>query len=130
MIVLDEQLRRSRIADEIASWYRGQVVDIGTLRPATVIKDDNIEKLLRTVRQPTFVTINVKDFWLKIRPHSRYCVVTIDIVQEHVTVLPPILRQLLQQPEFVTKASRMGKVIRVRGGNVRYYGLDRQVFKL
>jgi hypothetical protein len=33
------------------------------LRPGTVILDDAIPELLRAVRQATFVTINVRDFW-------------------------------------------------------------------
>src|SRR5205814_9863155 len=43
------------------------------LRPATVIKDDAIPALLRTVRQPTFVTINWPDFWHQTVAHPGFC---------------------------------------------------------
>jgi hypothetical protein len=62
MIVLDEQLLGRHLEREIAQWYRGKIVYISDLRPHTVIKDDAIPRLLRQQSQPTFVTINEKDF--------------------------------------------------------------------
>ena len=47
----------------IARWYRGTVTDITQLRPYTVMLDEAIPMLLRTVSRPTFVTINIADFW-------------------------------------------------------------------
>jgi hypothetical protein len=56
MIVLDEQLMGDPVPDEISHWYPGRVTTIVQLRPGTTILDDAIPALLRTVRQPTFVT--------------------------------------------------------------------------
>ena len=66
MIVLDEQLLGRDIEAEISRWYRGTVQYIIDLRPNTVIKDDAIAGILQQQREPTFVTINERDFWRKI----------------------------------------------------------------
>lgn len=58
MLVLDEQLKDHHLIAAIAAWYPGTVTHIQALRPATVIKDDNIATLLLTVRTPTFVIIH------------------------------------------------------------------------
>ncbi|MFN8486110.1 MAG: hypothetical protein U0350_00880 [Caldilineaceae bacterium] len=63
MIVLDECIDEDPIAQGVASWYQGKVISIRVLRPGTLIKDDDIATLLQRVVQPTFVTINVDDFW-------------------------------------------------------------------
>jgi len=63
MIVLDENLHDRRIIQAIAIWYSGQVVSVTTLRPRSIIKDDAIPILLRRTTLPTFITINVADFW-------------------------------------------------------------------
>ncbi len=66
MIALDEQLCREPLRDAIARWYRGRIRYITEFRPSSVIKDDAISELLLNVKQPTFVTLNYKDFWRKI----------------------------------------------------------------
>lgn len=70
MLVLEEQLKGYHLIAAIASWYPDRVTPIQALRPATVIKDDNIATLLLTVRNPTFITINVDDFWRRLPPHE------------------------------------------------------------
>lgn len=130
MIVLDEQIMRQRIATEIDRWYRGRVTNILALRPETVIKDDAIPALLLHVQQPTFVTINTKDFWLKIPAHRRYCVIAFDLPQTDVFGLPSMLHSLLRREQFATKANRMGKVIRVKGERIRYYSLDYRIVSI
>lgn len=127
MIVLDEQIMRQRIAVAISRWYQGQVTNVLALRPNTIVKDDSIPTLLLQVQSPTFVTINAQDFWFKVPAHRRYCIVSLDLPQTEVLQVPSILRNLLQKPEFTTKENRMGKVIRVQGQQVRFYGLDRQI---
>lgn len=71
MIVLDEQLLGYGLQANLSRWYRGTVTDITQLRPGTVIEDDAIPLLLRAVRQPTFVTINVEDFWCRLPADPR-----------------------------------------------------------
>jgi hypothetical protein len=128
MIVLDEQLLGRNIEHHIARWYRGPVQFILDLRPHTVIKDEGIPELLRQQPQPTFVTINERDFWQKIEADSRYCIVCFPLPDPRVRDIPEVLRSLLRRPEFRTKAQRMGKVIRITNEDVRFYTTsDKQV---
>jgi hypothetical protein len=128
MIVLDEQLLGRSLEQEIAKWYRGAVQFIIELRPDSVVKDDAIPQLLRQQNQATFVTINEHDFWRKVAPDRRYCIVCFALPDSRAHEIPPLLRSVLHHPEFRTKAKRMGKVIRVRENEVSYYSFDdRQV---
>ncbi|MFN8492035.1 MAG: hypothetical protein U0350_30820 [Caldilineaceae bacterium] len=125
--MLDEQLKDHHLIAAIAAWYPGTVTHIQTLRPITVIKDDNISTLLLTVHYPTFITINVDDFWRKITPHVGYCVLAIDLAQGDFEDLPTQLRCLFGLPLLKTCTARMGKVIRVQANQIRYYERDRQI---
>lgn len=127
MIIVDENIRGALITQSIASWYTGQVIPVTNLRRETLVEDDGIATLLHQVRNPTFVTINVIDFWLKFPPNRNYCIVGIVLIGEQTNLLSSILRNLLRLPQFRTKAARMGKVIRVRPSGIEYYGLDRQI---
>ena len=128
MIILDEQLLGRGIEPDIAQWYRGTVQFLTDLRPHTIIKDDAIPALLRQQPQPTFVTINERDFWHKVAIDHRYCVVCFAWSDARVRDIPRTLRSLLRHAAFRTKAQRMGKVIRVTNEDIRYYTFDdRQV---
>jgi hypothetical protein len=128
MIVLDEQLMGRQLEQEIAKWYRGKVLFVTDLRPNSIIKDEAMPELLRQQIQPTFVTINEKDFWHKIVVDNRYCVICFAWPDSRVREIPPSLRLLLRRSEFNTKAKRMGKVIRVADEKINYYTLvDRQI---
>lgn len=131
MVVLDEQLLGRNIETEIAKWYRGAVQFIIELRPNTVIKDDAIPDILRQQNQPTFVTINERDFWRKVAINNRFCVVCFTLSDARAREIPEALRTLLRRAEFRTKANRMGKVIRVTESEISYYTFnDRQVRKV
>jgi hypothetical protein len=127
VIVLDEHLHGARTIAAIASWYRGRVISITALRPHSVIKDEAIPTLLRGVRQPTFVTINASDFWRRAQPDARYCIVTVDVPSERLWAVSHLLRRLLRHPEFATKASRMGKIVRVAANVIEFYEADGRV---
>jgi hypothetical protein len=121
MIVFDENVHQQRIMESVAAWYRGRVLSVRALRPGTVIRDEAIPTLLRAFRQPTFVTTNVSDFWRRIPAHPRYCVVCVAVPNDRVHEIPQLLRQLLRMLVFKTKATRMGKVIRVSHAQIHYY---------
>jgi hypothetical protein len=128
MIVLDEQLLGRGLERDIAQWYRGTVQFITDLRPHTIIKDEAIPVLLRRQAQPTFVTINERDFWRKVSTDQRYCIVCFVLSDARVREIPLALRALLRRPELRTKAQRMGKIIRVTNNDLSYYTFsDRQV---
>jgi hypothetical protein len=112
---------RRKLEHEIAAWYRGAVRFVTELRPNSVIKDDNIPTLLGEQRQPTFVTIDERDFWQKIAIDPRFCMVCFALSDSQAKAIPPLLRRLLRHPAFRTKAQRMGKAIRVTSTSVSYY---------
>ena len=130
MIVLDEQLLGRNIEHDIARWYRGPVHFILDLRPGTVIKDDGIPELLRQQPQPTFVTINERDFWQKATADARYCIVCFPLPDPRVRGIPNALRSLLRRPEFRAKVHRMGKIIRVTTEEVRFYTINDKHIKI
>ena len=130
MIVLDEQLVNVRSGELVTQWYRGHVCYVTDLRPQTLVKDDSIPMLLHQVRQPTFVTINVDDFRQVILASDRYCVVCVELPTKRVRQLSDLIRELFRLDEFKTKATRMGKVVRVTQRSIKYYGRDRQVHRL
>jgi hypothetical protein len=121
MIVLDEQLCREPLRIALGQWYRGKIIYVTEIRPSSVIKDDAIPELLLSVKRPTLVTINYKDFWRKIAAHRGYCAVCIDLPNERWAEVSPIVRDLLRRPDYRTKNSRMGKVISWRDGAVKHY---------
>ena len=128
MIVLDEQLLGRGLERDIAQWYHGTVQFITDLRPHTIIKDEAIPVLLRRQAQPTFVTINERDFWRKVATDQRYCIVCFVLSDARAREIPLALRALLRRPELRTKAQRMGKIIRVTNNDLSYYTFsDRQV---
>lgn len=97
---------------------------ITDLRPNTVIKDDAIPELLRQQNQPTFVTINERDFWRKVEIDGRFCVVCFTLSDARAREIPAALRLLFRHSEFKTKARRMGKVIRVTEEEANYYAYN------
>ncbi len=56
-IILDDQLFDVEVLIPIARWITVQ--RLRDLRPGEVIKDERVPELLRRLRQPTFVTIDL-----------------------------------------------------------------------
>jgi hypothetical protein len=121
MIVLDENIHQQGMITRIAAWYRGRVLSITALRPDTIIKDEAIPAILRRVRQPTFVTTNVSDFWRRVPAHAHYCIVCIAFPNERLTAVVHVVRHVLRLPAFKTKGQRMGKVVWVGPRQLQYY---------
>jgi hypothetical protein len=121
MLVLDEQLLGRQLEQQIRRWYRGTVVYIHTLRPDTVIKDDAIPSILRTQVQPTFVTINETDFWLRMRADRQYCMICFALPDSRVPEVNDLLYRTMHHPHFRTKAQRMGHMGRVTKETTQYY---------
>jgi hypothetical protein len=124
MIVLDEQLLAPDLGKAIRRWYKGQVIGITQLRPGTLIKDDSIAPLLRKARSPIFLTINVGDFWRRMKPDPRFMVACFDFSHEQAGLVPELLRQLLRLEPFRTKSKRLGKIAHVSRLQVRYYSAE------
>lgn len=124
MIVLDEQLLGRQLEESISVWYRGSVCFITDLRPDTIIKDDAIPMLLRQQSQPTFVTINERDFWRKVEIDNSFCIVCFALPDRRAQEITSSLRAILQYSEFDTKAKRMGRVLRVTDNSISYYSVE------
>jgi hypothetical protein len=121
MIVLDEQLLGYGLDKMIARWYRGQVTGITALRPGTHVLDDAVPESLRRIRQPSFVTINVEDFWRRLAPDRRFAILCFSLPHERAREIPFLLRQLFSIDPFRTKRSRLGKIARVSPHQVQFY---------
>jgi len=100
MIVLDEQLLGYGVRELIAQWYRGKVIDLTELRPRTHIQDDAVPELLRTVRQPSFVTINANDFWRRMGPDDHFAILCFSLAHEQARQIPYLLRRLFPYIPF------------------------------
>lgn len=129
MIVLDEQLLGRDLDHVIAQWYQGTVCFVTDLRPGTVIKDDAIPKLLQQQNQPTFVTINAKDFWRQVLISSQFCVVCFALPDSRADEISLLLRSLFGHAAFKTKKDRMGKVIRVTDHDISYYTFNERTIR-
>lgn len=127
MLVVDENLSDELILDAVAKGYSGQVLTVMDLRPRSIIKDDAIATLLLKLDQPTFVTINVSDFWKKARPHAGYAIVCIGVPQDRAIEVLELLRPFLRSASFKTKAARMGKVFHLLSSHIEHYGVDRKI---
>jgi hypothetical protein len=131
MIVLDENILGRIVVNGLQAWYKGKVTSINALRADTVVKDDAVPTILRTVKQPTFITTNVSDYWRKMPAHKGYCMICFELTNEQIIEIPRLLRGVLGFKEFKTKSARMGKIVRVRHHHLDYYEVgSNQVFTL
>ncbi len=122
-IILDDQLFDVEVLVPLARWITVQ--RLRELRPNEVIKDDRVPLLLRELRQPTFVTIDM-GFWNRDLRDPKYCIVCFPLRNEEQHLLPERLYRLVQLSEFHTKAARMGKVVRVGPERIDYWTLGEE----
>lgn len=119
-IILDDQLADAAIRKRLAQWTRAQ--RLRDLRPGEVIKDERVPMILRELRQPTFVTIDM-GFWNGRLRDARYCILCFPLRSDEQREIPGLLRNLFRMSEFATKAMRMGKVARVSQSHIDYWQL-------
>jgi hypothetical protein len=98
--VIDNQRR------QLGSWGI-RVHQIGFEVGRKGMKDHEIIPFLHQLKQPTFFTRD-DDFYERKLCHAGYCLVYLDVRKEEVAIF---VRRVLRQPDFNTKAKRMGKVI-------------------
>jgi hypothetical protein len=110
LFVLDDQLSEPKVLRPILEWSTAQYVH--ALRPDERILDDRVPEILRTLKQPTFLTID-RGFWDRRFCHPGYCILYFALRDEQQEHLPELLRALLRKPEFRSRARRMGRVARV-----------------
>jgi hypothetical protein len=113
VIVLDEQLDPALI-ESIKTWHGGKVVFVNDLRLGSVVKDDVIAQLLtKSKNKPTFITINVKDFWKKISVNQNFSVVCFHVSDRKTQKIPILLKSLFRIPDFKTKTKRAVHIFRI-----------------
>jgi len=118
-IVIDEQIQHQNVLASLRAWIT--VKRVLELRRDSVIKDESVPHLLHHQQRPTFVTINVKDFWKPKLCDRRYCIICFSVPDPKQYEIPKLLRRLFHLPEFKTRAARMGKVMHVTLDHIRYY---------
>ncbi|HYV39884.1 MAG TPA: hypothetical protein VE988_29625 [Gemmataceae bacterium] len=111
-LVLDDQLDVQVILPALEPWITA--VRLQSLRPGEHVLDDRVPEILRTMKTPTFVTID-HGFWNRRLCHAGYCILFFDLLTEEQEKLPKQLRRLFRLSEFRTRAVRMGKVARIDG---------------
>lgn len=119
-IILDEQIFDTEVLIPLTQWITAQ--RLRDLRPDQVIKDERVPVILRELRQPTFVTIDM-GFWNGRLRDARYCILCFPLRSDEQRAIPGLLRHLLRLSEFATKAARMGKVARVSQSHIDYWQL-------
>lgn len=122
-IILDDQLFDQEVLIPIARWTTVQ--RLRDLRSGEVIKDERVPELLRELRQPTFVAIDM-GFWSRELCDAKYCILCFPLRNDQQDELPLLLRRLLRVTEFHTKAPRMGKVARVSTTGIDYWPLGNE----
>ncbi len=121
MIVLDENIFGRIVVHRLETWYKGKITSLNKLRADTVIKDEAVPAILRTVKHPTFLTTNISDYWRKMPAHQAYCMICFELTNPQIIEIPRLLRIVLRFKEFKTKSARMGKVMRVRRHHIDFY---------
>ena len=89
-----------------------------------MIHDEAIPVLLRRVRLPTFVTINVDDFWRRTTPDAKYCIACFAVPHTRAEEVAPLLRRLFATQPFHTRRGRVGKIVRVSRRQIQYYSAE------
>lgn len=127
-IILDDQLFDMEVLVPLARWITVQ--RLRELRPNEVIKDERVPLLLREVRQPSFVTIDM-GFWDRDLRDSKYCILCFQLSNAEQHKLPELLQRLFRLPQFHTKAARMGKVVRITPTRIDYWAVgDERMHRL
>ena len=116
--ILDEQLAASDVLVPLQETLK--VRRLTDLRPKEQILDDRVPEILLALKGPTFITID-QDFWDRYLCHPGYCILYFYLRDQDQDRLPELLRALLRLPEFRTRASRLGKVVRVRAARIDFW---------
>ena len=122
-LLLDEQLNTPHLLPVIRKWIKAEKLTVE--RPGEQILDDRVPSILRTLKQPTFVTIDA-GFWNRSLCHADYGILYFDLRVDQQELLPGLLRSLLRLPEFRTRALRMGKVARVSTASISFWDVNHQ----
>jgi hypothetical protein len=99
--VLDDQLDATLVLLPIQKW--APALFLRDLRSRERILDERVPEILQTLKQPTFLTID-QAFWKRSLCHPGYCMLYFGLTDQQQGQLPRLLRALLRDPEFHTRA--------------------------
>jgi len=119
LIVVDEHLHHGKVTEALTDWITAEQigVELGELKGRS---DERIIPALRALKRRTFVTID--DWFYRSELCDRaYCLVYFALPLDRQAEIPGLLRRLFRLPGFRTVQERLGKVVRVSAGEVRYY---------
>jgi hypothetical protein len=115
MLVLDENLPEGQRL-WLRKWkVRFRVIGIEVAASGTL--DENLIPVLHRLASPTFFSLD-RDFFRPAWAHSGYCLVWLDVRGRQAA---EFIRRFLRHPAFDTQAKRMGRVVRVHAGGLRYW---------
>jgi hypothetical protein len=117
-LILDDQLDLLEVLPPMRKWIT--VARLREVQPRQIVLDDRVPEILLTLKRPTFVTID-HHFWNRYWCHLNYCVLYFWLRDIEQVLIPGMLRTLLHLAEFRTRASRMGKVVRVGKTAIDYW---------
>jgi hypothetical protein len=117
-LILDDQLNIRKVLPALQKWITAQRLQ--ELRPGEVILDDRVPEILRTLKQPTFITID-QDFCDHRWSDPNYAILYFDLRNDQQKQLPALLRALFRRSEFRTRAKRMGKVARISATTIAWW---------
>jgi hypothetical protein len=106
--ILDENIPKPQ--RELLEGRRIAVKQVGVNIARKGLLDEEIIPLLQHLRLPTFFTRD-RDFYERHLCHSECCLVYLSVERSEAALF---VRRFLRHPFFKTRASRMGRVIRVR----------------
>lgn len=117
-VLVDEHLGQTEVLEPLQRWITAQKIE--DLAPDETLKDERILQILRSQKQPTFVTLDA-GFYHKRRRDRRYCLIYFALPHLEQSRLPGLLRRLFRLPGFKTKAARMGKVVRASDEKIEFW---------
>src|SRR5690349_2340335 len=100
LFFIDDQLPLADVLYPLQRWTTANFVR--DIWPGQVIKDERIPMLLRSLRTPTFITID-GGFEKRILRDRRYAILYFALTADEQGNTPLLLRRLLRIPEFRTR---------------------------
>ncbi len=118
-IVVDEHMAYDEVTGLLKNWITAEQIGF-ELRRAKGISDEQIIPLLRRLKRRTFVTID-SDFYNSKLCDNVYCLIYFHLSSKQQAQIPVLLRRLFRIEGFRSIRERMGKVVCISPGRIRYY---------
>lgn len=118
LLVMDDQLKARQLIEPIRKWAKVQ--RLAELRPGERILDERVPEILRSLKEPTFITID-QGFWDRGWCGPHYCILHFSLRDDEQYLISGLLRALFRRPEFRSRSVRMGKVAKISTISIDYW---------